>query len=74
MKKIFDNQVSKWQKEEKQTETLGSVHSIENANEEEFNVDVRLYKERDDDFRIIGNKLQYRASEQAEPGRNYSHK
>lgn len=34
-------------------------------------IDIRLYKERDDDFCIIGNKLQFRASEQNEAGRNY---
>ena len=37
-------------------------------------MDVRLYKERGDDYCIIGNKLQYRASEEADEGLNYSHK
>ena len=45
-----------------------------NENEDKFEVDVRLYKERDDDYAIIGNKMQYRASEQNVPGRNYSNK
>ena len=33
------------------------------ANQDKFNVDVRLYKERGDDYCIIGNKLQFRACE-----------
>ena len=39
----------------------------QNADEAEeslkFDFDVRMYKERNDDYFIIGNKMQYRASE-----------
>ena len=39
------------------------MHSIDHA-APQFDIDVRLYKERNDDYCIIGNKIQYRASEE----------
>ena len=39
-----------------------------------FDFDVRMYKERNDDYFIIGNKMQYRASEQNIEGRNFCHR
>lgn len=39
-----------------------------------FKVDVQLYKERGDDYRMMGNKMQYRACEQNIDGRNYCNK
>ena len=75
MKKLFDAQVEKWQKEmvnsnEQQMSTMSTE-----ANQDKFDVDVRLYKERGDDYCIIGNKLQFRACEQNDnPKWNYTHK
>lgn len=35
---------------------------------------MQLYKERGDDYRMMGNKMQYRACEQNIDGRNYCNK
>ena len=48
--------------------------SVQELKEDDFEVDIRLYKERDDDYCIIGNKMQYRASEMNIPGRNFTNK
>ena len=31
--------------------------SVQELKEDDFEVDIRLYKERDDDYCIIGNKM-----------------
>ena len=72
MKKLFDAQVAKWQAEAPPQDTLQSTQSLIQTSD--FEVDVRLYKERGDDYPIIGNKMQYRASEMNPDGRNYSNK
>ena len=75
MKKKFNDQVAKWHEEEKNIpDDAGALGTEAAKGEEEFKVDVRLYKERDDDYCIMGNKLQYRACEQNEEGRNYVNK
>ena len=81
MKRRFDEQVTQWHADEMVVTkdhfsalSQKSAAEYEGAEKDKFEVDVKLYKERDDNFCIIGNKMQYRASEQNVAGRNYCNK
>jgi len=76
LKKLFDAQLAQWQRENPSLATQeSSIAAVPNEPAlEKFQVDVRLYKERGDDYCIIGNKIQYRACEQNVEGQNYINK
>lgn len=56
-KKMFDTQITKWANEASVFEANQSQTNLQAEQVTGKDIDIRLYKERDDDYCIIGNKL-----------------